>query len=157
VDPTAEELGRRLAAKKAFLAVAESCTGGLVAKRVTDVAGSSGWFERGLVVYSNQAKQDLLGIAPDLLARHGAVSRECAEAMARGLLVMTPAHWAVAITGIAGPGGGSPEKPVGLVWLAWEQRGGKAESEVLQLPGSREQIRAAAAEAALQGLLDRLG
>jgi nicotinamide-nucleotide amidase len=157
VDPRAEELGRRLTAKKALLAVAESCTGGLVAKRVTDVAGSSGWFERGLVVYSNQAKQDLLGISADLLAQSGAVSRECAEAMARGLLVMTPAHWAVAITGIAGPGGGSPEKPVGLVWLAWAQRGGKVESEVLQLSGSREQIRAAAAEAALAGLLKRLG
>ena len=157
MDPRAEELGRRLTAKKALLAVAESCTGGLVAKRVTDVAGSSGWFERGLVVYSNQAKQDLLGISADLLAQFGAVSRECAEAMARGLLVMTPAHWAVAITGIAGPGGGSPEKPVGLVWLAWAQRGGGVESEVLQLSGSRAEIRAAAAEAALAGLLKRLG
>jgi len=157
VDPQAEELGRRLAGKGQFLAVAESCTGGLIAKRITDVAGSSGWFERGLVVYSNRAKQDLLGISPDLLAQFGAVSRECAEAMARGLLVMTPADWAVATTGIAGPGGGSPEKPVGLVWLAWERRGGKAESAVLQLAGSREQIREAAAAAALQGLLDRLG
>ena len=157
MDPQAEELGRRLSEKKAFLAVAESCTGGLVAKRITDVAGSSGWFERGLVVYSNRAKQDLLGVAPDLLQQFGAVSRECAEAMARGLLVMTPADWGLAVTGIAGPGGGSPEKPVGLVWLAWERRGGKAETEVLQLAGSREQIRAAAAEAALNGLLQRLG
>ncbi len=157
MDPQAEELGRRLAREKAFLAVAESCTGGLVAKRITDVAGSSGWFERGLVVYSNRAKQDLLGISPDLLAQFGAVSRECAEAMARGLLVMTPADWAVAVTGIAGPGGGSPEKPVGLVWVAWEQRGGKVESAVLQLAGSREQIREAAAAAALAGLLERLG
>ena len=157
MDPQAEELGRRLARKKAFLAVAESCTGGLIAKHITDVAGSSGWFERGLVVYSNQAKQDLLGISPDLLAQFGAVSRECVEAMARGLLVMTPADWAVAVTGIAGPGGGSPEKPVGLVWLAWERRGGKVESAVLQLAGSREQIRAAAAAAALAGLLERLG
>lgn len=157
MDPQAEELGRRLTREKALLAVAESCTGGLIAKRVTDIAGSSGWFERGLVVYSNQAKQDLLGLSPDLLAQFGAVSRECAEAMARGLLVMTPAHWALAVTGIAGPGGGSPEKPVGLVWLAWEQRGGKAESAVLQLSGTREQVRTAAAQAALQGLLDRLG
>jgi nicotinamide-nucleotide amidase len=157
VDPQAEELGRRLVRKKAFVAVAESCTGGLIAKQITDVAGSSGWFERGLVVYSNQAKQDLLGISPDLLAQFGAVSRECVEAMARGLLVMTPADWAVAVTGIAGPGGGSPEKPVGLVWLAWEQRGGKVESAVLQLAGSREQVRTAAAEAALAGLLKRLG
>ena len=157
MDPQAEELGRRLTAKRAFVAVAESCTGGLIAKRITDIAGSSGWFERGLVVYSNAAKQDLLGISPDLLAQFGAVSRECAEAMVRGLLVMTPADWGVAITGIAGPGGGSPEKPVGLVWLAWERRGGKAESAVLQLTGTREQVRNAAAQAALQGLLDRLG
>ena len=156
MDPLAQELGRRLGEKQAFLAVAESCTGGLVAKRVTDIAGSSGWFERGLVVYSNQAKQDLLGISADLLAQFGAVSRECAEAMARGLLVMTPARWAIAITGIAGPGGGSPEKPVGLVWVAWQQRGGEPESRALQLSGSREQVRTAAAEAALQGLLDRL-
>jgi len=156
VDPEAEELGRRLSEKQAFLAVAESCTGGLIAKRVTDIAGSSGWFERGLIVYSNRAKQDLLGISGDLLEQFGAVSRECAEAMARGLLVMTPAQWGLAVTGIAGPGGGSPEKPVGLVWLAWEQRGGKAESEVLQLAGSREQIRVAAADAALKGLLKRL-
>ena len=156
MDPRTEDLGRQLSAKKAFLAVAESCTGGLIAKRITDVAGSSGWFERGLVVYSNQAKQDLLGIAPDLLAQFGAVSRECAEAMARGLLVMTPAHWGLAVTGIAGPGGGSPEKPVGLVWLAWQQRGGAVESEALQLGGTREQIRQAAADAALDGLLRRL-
>ena len=157
MDREAEELGRRLAERQAFLAVAESCTGGLIAKRITDVAGSSGWFERGLVVYSNQAKQDLLGVSPDLLSQFGAVSRECAEAMVRGLLVMTPAQWGVAVTGIAGPGGGSPEKPVGLVWLAWEQRGGKAETQALQLAGSREEIRAAAAQAALSGLLDRLG
>lgn len=156
MDREAEELGRRLAERQAFLAVAESCTGGLIAKRITDVAGSSGWFERGLVVYSNQAKQDLLGVSPDLLAQFGAVSRECAEAMVRGLLVMTPAHWGIAVTGIAGPGGGSPEKPVGLVWLAWEQRGGAAETQALQLSGSREQIRAAAAQAALRGLLERL-
>jgi len=156
VDPEAEELGRRLSGNRAFLAVAESCTGGLVAKRVTDIAGSSGWFERGLVVYSTRAKQDLLGVAPDLLQQFGAVSRECAEAMARGLLVMTPADWGLAVTGIAGPGGGSPEKPVGLVWLAWERRGGSVESEALQLAGSREQIRTAAADAALKGLLRRL-
>jgi nicotinamide-nucleotide amidase len=156
VDPRTEDLGRQLSAGKAFLAVAESCTGGLIAKRITDVAGSSGWFERGLVVYSNQAKQDLLGISPELLAQFGAVSRECAEAMVRGLLVMTPAHWGLAVTGIAGPGGGSPEKPVGLVWLAWQQRGGTVEAEALQLGGTREEIRQAAADAALDGLLRRL-
>lgn len=153
---SAAELGARLKARGALLAVAESCTGGLLAKRITDVAGSSEWFERGLVTYSNRAKQDLLGVTPELLARSGAVSRECAEAMARGLLVMTPAHWALAVTGIAGPGGGSPEKPVGLVWFAWAQRHGEIEVESQQFSGSREQIREAAAEFALRGLLERL-
>jgi nicotinamide-nucleotide amidase len=154
--PLAAELGTLLRARKAFLAVAESCTGGLVAKTITDVAGSSGWFERGLVTYSNQAKQELLGVAPGLLAQFGAVSRECCDAMARGLLVMTPADWGLAVTGIAGPGGGSPEKPVGLVWLGWVQRHGAVETEARQFSGSREEIRAAAVAAALQGLVDRL-
>lgn len=154
-DPTAV-LGPLLLQHRALLAVAESCTGGLIAKRVTDVPGSSAWFERGLVTYSNQAKQDLLGVPPEIIARHGAVSRECAEAMARGLMVMTPADWGVAVTGIAGPGGGSPEKPIGLVWLAWTQRGGLLESEYRQFAGGREQVRQAAAEAALQGLLERI-
>lgn len=153
---TAQEIGARLRARKAMLAVAESCTGGLLAKMATDLAGSSEWFERGLVTYSNRAKEELLGVAPDLLAQFGAVSRECAEAMARGVLVMTPADWAVAVTGIAGPGGGSPEKPVGLVWFAWAQRGGALAVESRQFSGSREQIRAAAAEFALRGLLERL-
>jgi len=151
-----EEVGRRLLAKKAKLAVAESCTGGLIAKLVTDIAGSSDWFERGLVTYSNASKQDLLGVAPEILRSFGAVSRETAEAMARGLLVMTPADWGVAVTGIAGPGGGSPEKPVGLVWFGWAHRSGKVDTESRQFDGSRAQIREAAAEAALQGLLRRL-
>lgn len=152
----AAEIGRLLKSRKALLAVAESCTGGLVAARVTSVAGSSEWFERGLVTYSNRAKQELLGVAPELLERCGAVSRECCEAMARGLLVMTPADWAVAVTGIAGPGGGSPEKPVGLVWFAWASRHGPLTVESRQFGGTREEIRAAAAEAALQGLINRL-
>jgi nicotinamide-nucleotide amidase len=150
------DIGARLKAGKAWLAVAESCTGGLLAKRITDVAGSSEWFERGLVTYSNRAKQELLGVSPDLLAQFGAVSRECAEAMAHGLLVMTPADWGVAVTGIAGPGGGSPEKPVGLVWFGWARRAGPIEVESQQFSGSREQIREAAAEFALGGLLERL-
>lgn len=151
-----EELGLLLGPQGAFVAVAESCTGGLLAKRITDVAGSSGWFERGVVTYSNRAKQDLLGVSPDLLARCGAVSRECAEAMARGVLVMTPADWGVAITGIAGPGGGSPEKPVGLVWFAWAHRHGAVDVQSRQFAGSREAIREASADFALQGLVDRI-
>ena len=156
MDATAAELGRRLAGKKAVLAVAESCTGGLVAKRITDVAGSSGWFERGLVTYSNRAKQELLGVSADLLAQFGAVSSECADAMARGLLVMTPADWVVAVTGIAGPGGGSKDKPVGLVWFGWAHRHGTVEVESRRFDGDRETIRAAAADVALAGLLQRL-
>lgn len=151
-----EKLGRLLLERRALLAVAESCTGGLIAKLVTDIPGSSAWFERGLVTYSNRAKQDLLGVPPEILEQFGAVSRECAEAMARGLLVMTPADWAIAVTGIAGPGGGSPEKPVGLVWMAWAQRGGSLDSKYMQFSGEREQVRQAAAEAALLGLLERI-
>jgi nicotinamide-nucleotide amidase len=151
-----EELGALLQARKALLAVAESCTGGLLAQRITGVAGSSQWFERGLVTYSNRSKEELLGISPDLLARAGAVSRECADAMARGLLVMTPADWGVAVTGIAGPGGGSPQKPVGLVWFAWARRGAAVDVESRQFTGARDVIRAAAADAALQGLVERL-
>lgn len=150
------ELGVLLKGRSAFVAVAESCTGGLVAQRITDIAGSSEWFERGLVTYSNRAKQELLGVGPDVLAQHGAVSRECAAAMARGLMVMTPADWGVAITGIAGPGGGSPEKPVGLVWFAWAHRHGRVDVESRQFGGTRQAIRSAAADAALQGLVDRI-
>lgn len=156
MDATVRELGRLLAARKAMVAVAESCTGGLLAKRMTDLGGSSAWFERGLVTYSNRAKQELLGVSAELLAQRGAVSRECAEAMARGLLARTPAEWTVAITGVAGPGGGTAEKPVGLVWFAWGHRPATVDVEARQLAGDREQIRAAAADVALAGLLERL-
>lgn len=151
-----EALAARLGQARQTLATAESCTGGLVSKLCTDLPGSSAWFERGLVTYSNRAKQDLLGIEEDLLRRHGAVSRECALAMAAGVLARSPAHWGLALTGIAGPGGGSAEKPVGLVWVAWASRGQTPEARRLQLDGSREAIREAAAAAALGGLLERL-
>ncbi len=154
-DP-ALDLGRRLASSGQLLAVAESCTGGLLAKRITDVAGSSGWFERGLITYSNRAKQELLGVPPEILDSWGAVSQQMAEAMARGLMVMTPADWGIAVTGIAGPGGGSFEKPVGLVWLAWIRRGQQPEAQAFQFAGDREQVRAQAADTALAGLLGRL-
>jgi nicotinamide-nucleotide amidase len=156
VTDLAQELGLLLSARRQWLAVAESCTGGLIAQCITEVPGSSGWFERGLVTYSNRAKQELLGLTPQTLEQHGAVSRETAEAMARGLLVMAPADWAIAVTGIAGPGGGSPEKPVGLVWTAWAQKHGPVQSAHRQFSGSRAEIREAAAQAALQGLLERL-
>lgn len=153
----AVELGERLSARGQCLALAESCTGGLVAKLVTDVTGSSRWFERGLVTYSNLAKQELLGVPEGLLARFGAVSGECVLAMASGLLARAPVDWAVAITGIAGPGGGTPDKPVGTVWLAWQARGAAPEARQHHFAGDREAVREQAAAVALTGLIERLG
>lgn len=117
-----EGIADRLLARGQWLAVAESCTGGLIARLLTDLPGSSAWFERGIVSYSNRAKQDLLGVPGALLERHGAVSGEVAQAMAGGLLARAPVDWALAVTGVAGPGGGSPDKPVGIVWIAWGER-----------------------------------
>jgi nicotinamide-nucleotide amidase len=134
------------------LATAESCTGGLIAAACTAVAGSSDWFERGFVTYSNAAKTDLLGVPADLLADHGAVSREVALAMAQGALRRAPVQLAVAVTGIAGPGGAVPGKPVGTVWLAWATAT-DVQAELLQLPGDRGAVRAATVQAALRQLL----
>lgn len=151
-----QTIGASLAAAGQQLALAESCTGGLVAKLITDVAGSSAWFDRGLVTYSNRAKQDLLGVPDLVLARDGAVSEACAEAMVTGLLGRADVDWGIAITGIAGPGGGTADKPVGLVWIAWMHKAGKAEARRHVFPGDRDAVREQAAQAALKGLLDRL-
>jgi nicotinamide-nucleotide amidase len=134
------------------MATAESCTGGLIAAACTAVAGSSDWFERGFVTYSNAAKMDLLGVPAAQLADHGAVSREVALAMAQGALQRAPVQLAVAVTGIAGPGGAVPGKPVGTVWLAWATAAG-AQAERLQLPGDRSAVRAATVQAALRQLV----
>ena len=138
------------------LATAESCTGGLIAAACTALAGSSEWFERGFVTYSNEAKSELLGVAPVLIASHGAVSREVALAMAQGALHRAPVQLAVAVTGIAGPGGAVPGKPVGTVWLGWGTAAG-LQAERLQLPGDRAAVRAATVAQALQRLLQVLG
>jgi nicotinamide-nucleotide amidase len=125
-DPSetlAADLGRRLLARGWRVTTAESCTGGLVAGAITAIAGSSDWFDRGFVTYSNAAKRELLGVPEAVLAAHGAVSEPCAVAMAEGALVRSGAMLAVAVTGIAGPSGGSEEKPVGTVCFAWAQRG----------------------------------
>ncbi|MCR5866560.1 CinA family protein [Aquincola sp. J276] len=134
------------------LATAESCTGGLIAAACTAMAGSSDWFERGFVTYSNQAKTELLSVDAGLIVRHGAVSREVACAMAEGALAHSPAELSVAVTGIAGPGGAVPGKPVGTVWLAIGRRGAAAQAELLQLSGDRAAIRAQTVSAALQRL-----
>jgi nicotinamide-nucleotide amidase len=133
------------------LATAESCTGGLIAANCTDLAGSSEWFERGLVTYSNEAKTEMLGVDPALIATHGAVSEPVARAMAAGALVHSRAQVSVAVTGIAGPSGGSDAKPVGTVWFAWGLPGGVS-SEVQRFDGDRSAVRQATVRHALARL-----
>jgi nicotinamide-nucleotide amidase len=152
-EPQVLELGRRLRVRGWKLVTAESCTGGLVAAACTSVAGSSDWFERGFVTYSNDAKVQCLGVPPALVAAHGAVSEPVAAAMVEGALRVAPAELAVAVTGIAGPGGGTPDKPVGLVWLAWGVAGA-LRTERLQLAGDRACVRLQTVRAALERLLD---
>jgi nicotinamide-nucleotide amidase len=153
----AVDVGRALAERGWRLATAESCTGGLVAGAVTDVAGSSQWFDRGFVTYSNEAKVDLLGVSTDTLARHGAVSEATVREMAAGALARSRADIAVAITGVAGPAGGAPDKPVGLVWFAWAVRGRPVDAESRRFAGDRAAIREASVGEALSGVLVRLG
>jgi nicotinamide-nucleotide amidase len=135
-----------------MLATAESCTGGLIAATCTDLAGSSEWFERGFVTYSNAAKTELLGVDAALISEHGAVSEAVVRAMAAGALTHSNAQVAVAVTGIAGPGGGSADKPVGTVWLGWAGPGGVV-TERCQFAGDRAAVRAATVQHALQRLL----
>jgi nicotinamide-nucleotide amidase len=149
-------LAEALRARSAMVATAESCTGGLVAAACTSLAGSSEWFERGVVSYSNDAKTELLGVDPALIARHGAVSAEVARAMAQGLLARAPAMFAVAVTGIAGPGGGSVDKPVGTVWIATAARGGASEAALLRATGDRAAIRDQSLVRALEQVLARV-
>lgn len=145
-------VGARLHERGLVLACAESCTGGWVAQTVTAVAGSSAWFDRGFVTYSNEAKQDMLGVPADVLAQYGAVSEETARAMAMGALTHSLAQVALSITGIAGPSGGTPEKPVGLVCFGWA-KGAGAHTESVRFDGDREAVRRQAVVHALQGLL----
>lgn len=149
-------LAELLSARDWKLATAESCTGGWVAKILTDGAGSSDWFERGLVTYSDGAKVDLLGVSADSLAEHGAVSEAVAREMVIGALSHSRAQVALAITGIAGPGGGSAEKPVGTVWLAWLVEGGEPLVERRRFLGGRDAVRRQSVELALQGMVDLL-
>lgn len=148
----AELIGARLRADHDHLVTAESCTGGWIAKTVTDIAGSSDWFDSGMVAYSYEAKQALLGVRPQTLETHGAVSRETVIEMVSGALVNSGASVAVAVTGIAGPGGGSEGKPVGTVWIGWKRRGGYARAEVFQFDGDRDAVRRQTVASALRGL-----
>ena len=150
-----QKLAERLRAQGAQLASAESCTGGLIAAACTDLAGSSDWFERGFVTYSNAAKAELLGVPPESIAQHGAVSEPVARAMAEGAIRHSHAQLSVAVTGVAGPGGGSADKPVGTVWFAW-CADGRTESQRMRFDGDRAAVRAQTVLHALQGLLNRL-
>lgn len=145
-------IGDQLAAKRLTLCTAESCTGGWIAKVLTDIAGSSEWFDCGLATYSYEAKQGLLGVSPLTLEHFGAVSRETVLEMVAGALVHSGAGVAVAVTGIAGPGGGTPDKPVGTVWIAWKRRGGYPTAELFRFGGDRESVRRQTVSAALAGL-----
>jgi nicotinamide-nucleotide amidase len=149
-------LAERLLVRKQSLAVAESCTGGWLAKSCTDLAGSSQWFERGLVTYSNAAKVDLLAVPNDIIEQHGAVSEATVTAMAAGLLDNSPADWTIAVSGVAGPGGGSAVNPVGSVWFAWQQRGHTVVSSKQLFTGDRDHIRQAAVAYALARLMNYL-
>jgi nicotinamide-nucleotide amidase len=152
-EPQVLALADALRARGWHMATAESCTGGLIAAACTAVGGSSDWFECGYVTYSNDAKTQMLGVLPQLLHAHGAVSEQVALAMAGGALTHARVQLAVAVTGIAGPTGAVPGKPVGTVWLAWGTATG-LRAERLQLPGDRSAVRAATVQAALRRLLE---
>ncbi len=150
------ELAERLLARGESVACAESCTGGWVAKLCTDLAGSSAWFERGFVTYSDAAKREMLGVSAATLDKYGAVSETTVAGMVAGALEHSAAHWALAISGIAGPGGGSADKPVGTVWIAWAGPGHWRGVKRHHFDGDREAVRRQSVAAALQGLLDQL-
>lgn len=154
-DTLVEQLANALTARGWTMATAESCTGGLIAGACTDRAGSSDWFERGFVTYSNAAKTELLGVPADLIAAHGAVSEPVARAMAAGARAHAPVQLAVAVTGVAGPSGGSAEKPVGTVWFGWATPEGVF-TERQRFDGDRATVRRATVAHALAGLLQRL-
>ncbi len=155
MNDVARKVGEELKASRATLVTAESCTGGWVAQALTSIAGSSDWFERGFITYSDDSKQDLLGVRSETLTRHGAVSEETAREMAQGALERSKGTLALAVTGVAGPGGGSAAKPVGMVCFAWASKGA-VRSETQRFSGDRESVRKQSVIRALQGVLEQL-
>ena len=156
MDILAAQVGELLKSHGMMLATAESCTGGGVAAAVTDIAGSSAWFERGFITYANDAKREMLGVAQDTLQRYGAVSEAVVREMVVGALQHSHAQIALAVSGIAGPGGGTLDKPVGTVWFAWGIKGGVCAARMHHLAGDRAEIRAQSVRIALQGVKDVL-
>jgi nicotinamide-nucleotide amidase len=155
MEALAQNIGQRLKAAQAVLVTAESCTGGWAAQVVTSVAGSSAWFDRGFVTYSNAAKQELLGVRAETLREHGAVSEQTAREMALGALGRSQATVALSVTGVAGPTGGTKDKPVGTVCFGWA-RGNHVRSETRLFPGDRESVRRQSVIRALEGVLEAL-
>lgn len=156
IDCLSVEVGALLKRTALKVAVAESCTGGWLAQAITSVPGSSAWFDRGFVTYSNESKIEMLGVATATLAHHGAVSEAVVREMAQGAIRLGRAHISVAISGVAGPDGGTPDKPVGTVWIAWGQKRGYTEAVQFRLTGGRAAVRAGAVVQALEGLRQRL-
>lgn len=148
----AQDVAVEFTRRGATLVTAESCSGGWIAKTLTDIAGSSAWFECGVVAYSYEAKEALLGVRPETLEEHGAVSRETAIEMVSGALARYGASVAVAVTGIAGPSGGTADKPVGTVWISWKRRGGYAQAELFHFDGDRDAVRRQTVASALVGV-----
>ncbi|RAO75254.1 CinA family protein [Dyella jiangningensis] len=159
-DAELKELAEQIAAsalrQRLMLVTAESCTGGWIAKTLTDLPGSSAWFDAGVVTYSYEAKEALLGVNPRTLERTGAVSEETALEMVSGALARFGAGMAVAVTGIAGPSGGTADKPVGTVWIGWKRRGGYAHAQLFHFDGDREAVRRQTVAAALKGVIKAL-
>lgn len=150
-------VGDALKQRRLTLATAESCTGGWVSQVLTSIPGCSQWFERGYITYSNRSKEEMLGVPGALIEREGAVSEAVVRAMAEGVLERSPARVSVAISGIAGPEGGTPSKPVGTIWLAWATAGQPTRARSSHFAGDREMVRQQAVMAALQGVLDLVG
>lgn len=156
MNPLATQVGAALHEHGMMLVTAESCTGGGIASAVTEIAGSSVWFDRGFVTYSNQSKVEMLGVSSDTLARYGAVSEATVREMVEGALQHSKAQLALAVSGIAGPGGGTSEKPVGMVWFAWGIENGQCFTRMHRLEGNRAEIRVQAVYIALQGVIELL-
>ncbi len=156
MDKLAAQVGELLKSHGLMLATAESCTGGGVAQAITEVAGSSAWFERGFVTYSNLSKQQMLGVREATIRQHGAVSEMTVREMVEGALQHSTAQVALAVSGIAGPDGGTAEKPVGTVWFAWGIKQGETHAQRYQLDGKRDEVRSQAVRIALQGVADLL-
>jgi nicotinamide-nucleotide amidase len=156
IENMAIQIGSALKSHGLVLATAESCTGGAVASSITDIAGSAEWFERGFITYSNESKREMLGVAQETLVRYGAVSEAVVREMVAGALYYSHAQVALAVSGIAGPAGGMPDKPVGTVWFAWGIKGRQCVARLHHLSGSRAEIRMQSVCIAFQGVLELL-